>query len=67
MILNEIITKFRQLLKCLHLVKDKVERKYYDTRPEALDAREPGQRIYYDAAEQGYYLVSTLRKPFWRM
>ena len=44
------------------------KRKYYDTKVEALAARKPGrQRIYYDAAEQGYYLVSTLRKPFWRI
>ena len=41
------------------------EKKYYQSRQEALDIRSPGDRIYYDANEKAYYIVTPIRKPFW--
>ena len=46
----------------------KIKRTYYDTKPDALEARNPGwQRIYYDAAERKYYITDILKRPFWRL
>ena len=36
--------------------------RYFDTKREALDNRNIGDRIYYDAFKGKYYLIKTKRK-----
>jgi len=41
-------------------------RRYYTTKREALRARRKGDRIYYDAFEEAYYIVRpSSKKSFW--
>ena len=47
------------------------KRKYFKTKKEALDEKSKnknskiGFRIYYDAYEEGYYLIKFKKKGFW--
>ena len=40
-------------------------KKYYQTKKEALGARNKGDRIYYDADEKAYYIITPVKKKFW--
>ena len=43
-----------------------MKRRYYGTKRRALNHREEGDRIYYDAYEGSYYLVNYKKKSFWK-
>ena len=42
----------------------KIDRRYFDSKASALIARKKGDRIYYDAFENKYYLVSSKKNRF---
>ena len=36
-----------------------MKRRYYKTKDEALEKRKHGDRIYYDAYKESYYVINT--------
>jgi len=51
----------------MHMKLRRQKREYYKTRQEAMAIRSPGDRIFYDADEQKYYIVKANKKPFWNI
>ncbi|MBU0599031.1 hypothetical protein KKF61_08680 [Patescibacteria group bacterium] len=43
------------------------KKKYYKTKIDALKSRNKGDRIYYDANEEAYYIVAPVKRQFWRI
>ena len=44
-----------------------MKHKYFETKKEALEARKKGDRIYYDADEKAYYIITPTKRKFWNI